>query len=89
MVDDFIGLGEAGVPFLLLLTELNVYFINNTCLVVMSMNECFSPTYNCSVGHPSCRFIIPSFLYLVVLLPVISNGSSWSPSLWERFISVY
>lgn len=55
----------------------------------MSVNECLSPKPNCSVGQPSCRFIIVFRLYLAVLLPVISNGSSWSPSLWGRFLSVY
>lgn len=53
------------------------------------LNKCSSPKSNCSVGHPSRRFIILSVLYLVVLLPVISNGISRSPSLWGRFISAY
>lgn len=53
------------------------------------VNECLSPKPNCSVGQPSCRFIIVFRLYLAILLPVISNGSGWSPSLWGSFLSVY
>lgn len=87
--ETLLGWGRLGSPFLSLSTELNVYFINNTCLVMMSMNECLSPKHNCSVGQPSCRFIIVFRLYLAVLLPVISNGSSWNPSLWGRCLSVY
>ena len=82
-------MGGLGSPFLSLSTELSVYFINNTCLVMTPVNECLSPKPNCSVGQPSCRFIIVFRLYLAILLPVISNGSGWSPSLWGRFLSVY
>lgn len=63
-MENFIGLGRPESPCLLLWTKHTVCFIKNTCLAVMFVNECLYPKPNCSVGHPSHRFIIASLFFI-------------------------